>query len=364
MLKFRPKLQKFLILLLTKFNEYEIILKDFGGDMITVEEYIKLREQPIETLANELLLGSKATVQAYHVLLRSYNMYNHYNFRKLVKKENVPFPKELQLDYGIQNGDGQSELENKRSQYLTNLEKEYDEDCQDDMIITIGDIHPKCFAKETYIVLPRTIGCVLIDYYDDLMKLRGFGIGALEEINKILIRYLKIEDRDPSLGSDLKKNSKGVFGSSIDIIRQAIGELEEQRKQHENNLFYELKDKGIAVLEDEPNESFKQNCDRFNFISQCVEEYLNDLSKQMLKDKKSKTEIAQTIQAKMDEFKALVQRKRDELEFGSEGAGFLSQMAAKISEVRKYKRKPKTTDPMLRKEGHEYNPFYNDGDLL
>ena len=73
----------------------------------------------------------------------------------------------------------------------------------------------------------------------------------------------------------------------------------------------------------------------------------------MLKDKKSKTE-----------FKELVNSKRKEFKLKKENATFLSQMSAKISEVRKYKRKPKTIDPMLRKEGHGHNPFYNDGDLL
>lgn len=203
------------------------------------------------------------------------------------------------------------------------------------------------------------------DLFDDLKNIPYFkhvGSKCRNLIYDMVSRYLKIEDTMPN---EHEAVNALLEKTKLRTIQSAITSLEKQRNEYESVTIQKsdvckgLHSFGIKYLEEQPAEYFVSNSRQLDFISKCVEEYLNNLAKQLLEEKKSKPEIEKIIQAKMSEFKSLVQRKREVLEFGSEDAAFISKMTAKIGEVRKYKRNSKT-----HKEEKEHNPFYNDGQTI
>ena len=189
---------------------------------------------------------------------------------------------------------------------------------------------------------------------------KGLVASALQSLSSQPAENLFGDDEDEfeNLFGDDEDEFENLFGDDEDEDNFDLFEdLEED--DWKDSILKDLKSSGIACLEKISKQNFKQDSENFNFISKNVEKYLNGLAKIMLKDKKSKSEIAKIIQSKMDEFKELVNSKRKELTFNNGNASFLSQMAAKIGEVRKYKRSTKT-----HKEEKEHIPYFNDGSIL
>lgn len=203
----------------------------------------------------------------------------------------------------------------------------------------------------------------LFDNLNSIIYLRQVGAKGRDSIYGMIARYLQIEDQMPNVG--LLINGFPTENPKLKFIQSVIEKLESEKIQFENSeieklVFYKgLVSSGIQFLSSQSAENFKVGSKEQTQIAKSVERYLNFLTQQLLKEKKSKEEIEQIIQSKMDEYKKIVEIKRDELKFGGENAGFLSQMAAKIGEVRKYKRNTKT-----HKEEKEHNPFYNDGQTI
>ena len=183
-----------------------------------------------------------------------------------------------------------------------------------------------------------TVEDVLLAGRIGLLQIHGFGESRLKELEKGLEK----------MGLAFEPEIK---------IEEKIVETKDKK------LYKQISRCGIIeTLEKLPCEVFEKGSPEMEEIIECVTFRLNEISENKTKEAKTSDDyvlVESQIDTLMNDYMILVQRKRDEYEKMQKDALFGEKIATKIDKLKKFHHMP-----IKIKEGHDHNPYIDEGNEL